>query len=121
MEDYIAKCLDPDYHQFVLNFCHTAMFEEYFRNRLKSLGICVVSTFGKQNTGFKLRRRKWSKKSNNQSLTISGTTLEKSSENLQNRSVTRRITFPRRIDASNPTVAANKESKNKGRRVSTPR
>ena len=38
MEDYIAKCLDPEYHQFVLNFCHTAMFEEYFRNRLKSLG-----------------------------------------------------------------------------------
>ena len=41
MEDYIAKCLDPDYHQFVLNFCHTAMFEEYFRNRLKSLGTII--------------------------------------------------------------------------------
>ena len=121
MEDYIATCLEVDYHFFVQSLCHTAMFEEYFRNRLKSLGIHVVSTFGKQNTGFKLRRRKWQKQSNNQSLTNNETISENSSSNPQNRSVTRRITFPRRIDASDPTIAANKESKNERRRVSTPK
>lgn len=77
----------------------------------------MVSTFGKQNTGFKLRRRKWQKKIDSQSVKMT----EKSSENPQNRSVTRRITFPRRVDASNPAIAANKESKNERRRVSTPK
>ena len=51
----------------------------------------------------------------------SGKMTERSSENPQNRSVTRRITFPRRVDASNPAIAANKESKNERRRVSTPK
>ena len=81
----------------------------------------MVSTFGKQNTGFKLRRRKWQKKIDSQTMINSGKMTEKSSENPQNRSVTRRITFPRRVDASNPAIAANKESKNERRRVSTPK
>ena len=75
-----------------------------------------MSSFGKQNTGFRLRRRKWRRQpnvENSQSLNFKS---EKNSSKLQ-----RRITFPRRADGSPPVIALQKELKTEKRRVSAPK
>ena len=80
------------------------------------LGIQVVSSFGKQNTGFRLRRRKWRRQPNieiSQSLNLKS---EKSSSKLQ-----RRITFPRTADGSSPVISSKKDLKTEKRRVSAPK
>ena len=75
-----------------------------------------MSSFGKQNTGFRLRRRKWRRQPNveiSQSLNLKS---EKISSKLQ-----RRITFPRTADGSSPVIASKKELKTEKRRVSAPK
>ena len=56
MTDYIST-LEVDLQEFVQKLSQTSLFDEYLRNRIRSLGIEVLSQgFGGL---LKLRRRKW--------------------------------------------------------------
>ena len=44
-----------DFHEFVTNLSQTAMFDEYLRSKIKSMGIQVLHNNG---TNMRLRRRR---------------------------------------------------------------
>ena len=69
----------------------TSLFEEYLRNRIRSLGIQVLSNTADT---FKLRRRKWRRKKVQPQQQPQQVNSHLSSLRDQNSKLQRRITFP---------------------------